>query len=451
LTRIRNRLGTDLFKRTQNRLTLQYSGLLMLFLGLFIVFVFAVLYFFSLYQQEVQIKDLANQEVGTIREFIEHNKLDQWSREQNGFYLGQEQFFYYLVDSKGQPIVGDEIIHPLRPNLLKLTSGWTPTLGEVHYQTLQFTRPGPSEKRHVHQLRLLITGIPLISEGHVAAVFYVGRDVSFQFQLLQWFLLILIGLALLFALLAIVISHFMSKRAMIPIIQSYTRQREFVADASHELRTPLSVLLSSIDTLEMEESIEADEFSSKILSNMKGEVKRMSKLVGNLLTLARSDSETLQLSKEHFDFKALVEKIVVSFDTLAAAKHINLQLKAPEQLVIRGDADRLTQLLYILLDNSIKYTPDGGNVSVLLSLNRWKQREWLTVAVKDSGIGIKSEVQDRIFDRFYREDKARSREQGGHGLGLAIAKWIVEAHEGSIQVDSVLEKGSTFTVTIPLS
>ena len=228
---------------------------------------------------------------------------------------------------------------------------------------------------------------------------------------------------------------------------SITRQKRFVEDASHELRTPLSVLLSSIDAMEMTIDTEKDDFSRKLLFNMKDEVKRMTNLVSGLLTLARSDSDQVEIKLEKFEFRSIAEKAIVSLQPLAASKQINLNLTAPENVIAGGDSEKLSQLLYILLDNGIKYTPIGGEVHLVLSD---KENE-LCIQVTDTGIGIKPEDHARIFDRFYRSDKSRSRQIGSHGLGLAIAKWIVEIHNGTIQVNSEVGKGSTFTIRIPTS
>jgi signal transduction histidine kinase len=131
---------------------------------------------------------------------------------------------------------------------------------------------------------------------------------------------------------------------------------------------------------------------------------------------------------------------------MAGSKQIELDLNAPESILVNGDSQRLTQLLYILLDNAIKYTPNGGKAFLTLS-TRGKE---LQLSVRDTGIGIIQEDHSKIFERFYRSDKARNRQEGGHGLGLAIAKWIVESHKGSIQVSSEVGKGSTFLIRLPI-
>ncbi|SFI61626.1 sensor histidine kinase [Thermoflavimicrobium dichotomicum] len=402
-----------------------------------------------------------------LEDYLKENNgmIPPESQKQEAITAGENQFFYYVVDSKGQLILGNEISPRLRPDLLNLIQGWVPAHKEIRHERLRAARPAwerhdknkkmggkesfqPSEDIEID---LIMTGCPIFYRDQLIGTLYIGKDISFLYQLLRWLLVILVGLAVLFFGVALFIGYLMSKRAMVPIIQAFTRQREFVADASHELRTPLSVMLSSINAMEMTESIEADDFSRKLLSNMKDEVKRMTKLVSDLLTLARSDSGTIEILHETFDFRPHAEKVIQAVQPLAASKQINLHLHVPETLVIHGDSEKLTQLLYILLDNAIKYTPNGGEVHLSLSVEASEHRSMLCVVVQDTGIGIKPEDYDRIFDRFYRADKSRSRQMGGHGLGLAIAKWIVEAHQGTIHVSSELGKGSTFTIRIPFS
>jgi signal transduction histidine kinase len=237
----------------------------------------------------------------------------------------------------------------------------------------------------------------------------------------------------------------MSKKAMVPITRAFSRQQEFTADASHELRTPLSIMLSSINALEMTLDLKKEDYSNKLLLNMKNEVKRMTGLVGDLLTLARSDSGIVEQVNEWFDFRPIAEEAVGSVRAMAEIKQINLHFDAPETLGVNGDSQRLTQLLYILLDNAIKYTPNGGEAHLSLSV---KGKE-LLIFMKDSGVGIHPDDYRRIFERFYRADKARTKQDSGHGLGLAIAKWIVESHKGTIHVTSEQGKGSTFLIRIP--
>jgi signal transduction histidine kinase len=452
LSRIRH-WKKDLFIHTQNRLAFQYSVLIMIFLTLFITIVYFLISTVISFEQERQLQSITDQETRVIQNALRDSTLSQQEWENlNTMRESGNQFFYYVVNPNGQLLFGDEFIHRLQPEILRLVQGWIPHPHEIRYGDM--TLP-PSPRRGFHlppeerQIRLMMTGRAIFQGDQLVAIFYTGKDVSFIHELTQRLLMILVILGILFFGIALFLSYFMSKRAMIPIRKSFERQREFVADASHELRTPLSIFHSSLDVLEMEEEQFSD-FSRNVLFNMKDEVKRMTHLVSDLLTLARSDTGLPDLKMERFDLVPSVEQLVRSTQTLAHSKDIGLHLHTSSPLMVYGDEERLKQLLYILLDNAIKYTPDGGEVNLSLSIESHDKQPILHIVVQDTGVGIPVEEQDRIFDRFYRVDKNRSRQMGGTGLGLAIAKWIVEAHHGTIQVFSTVGKGSTFTVIIPI-
>jgi signal transduction histidine kinase len=442
----------DVFKQTRTRLTRIYSGLLILFLTVFIVIVYSVLHVTILNNQEKELQTLISQETG----FIETNFLKGQQSDLHGIqnqeviFAGVNQNFYYVVDSSGKVIIGSEADHRLRPELLQLVNGENQAT-QIQQKTLhigKFPR-GNRGEFHPHEgsydLRLMIASQPIYQDGQYVGQLYVGKDISFVYQLFHWILIILVILGLIFFCGALYMSVVMSKRAMVPIKGAFTRQREFVADASHELRTPLSVLLSTIDAIEMTVEEEKDTFVGKMLTNMRLEVKRMTHLVSDLLTLARTDSNKIERKKESFDFRLEAEKAIQSVRPLADSKGIMLNLTVPETLPAIGDKEKLSQLLYILLDNAIKYTPNEGEVDLLLE----QVENDISIAVKDTGIGIKQEDYQRIFERFYRADKSRSRQLGGHGLGLSIAKWIADMHHGTIKVTSVVGKGSIFFIRIP--
>ncbi|WP_409300942.1 sensor histidine kinase [Peribacillus sp. SCS-155] len=459
---LRKRGKEDVFSDTQRRLTFSYSGLLMLFLVLFVFIVFFLLYFIILKDQEREIKSLAGQEANIIQEFIDENSPRGLRNRGNQevVLLGVDQFFYYVVNPDGELVMGDEEFPELQQDVLRLLEGWNPEghddIRQVRLDAhFSHSRPNGRDMQHEERIqsnrqkdfRLMLAGQPIYYKGQFVGTIYVGKDISFAYQLFKWLLIILVSIVVLFSGVALFLSYVMSKKAMEPISRAFDRQREFVADASHELRTPLSVMLSSIDAMEMTVETQEDDFSRKLMAGMKDEVKRMTRLVGDLLTLARSDSKNIERENVTFDFRPPAEKAVYSVESLAAAKKIQLDFLAPDSLITVGDPEKLSQLLYILLDNAIKYTPERGRVSLAISVDANE----LVIKVSDSGIGIKPEDYDRIFTRFYRADKARSRQMGSHGLGLSIAKWIVDIHNGMIRVDSQIGQGSTFTVRIPFS
>jgi two-component system OmpR family sensor kinase len=225
-------------------------------------------------------------------------------------------------------------------------------------------------------------------------------------------------------------------------------QRRFVADASHELRTPLAVLRGNLDLLRnmVDGSTDADaEEQAHILGEMASETERTARLVGGLLLLAQADAG------QHLTLVPTEVGPVVR-DAFRAARFLRegVELRlgdVPEETWIAGDADRLKQLLLVLLDNALKYTPSGGRVTIdALHLSRAGD-EGVAVRVADNGPGIPSEEQAHIFERFYRADRARA--AAGAGLGLAIARWLVEEHKGAIDVESTPGAGSVFTVWLP--
>ncbi|OKL35582.1 sensor histidine kinase [Domibacillus mangrovi] len=445
----------DLFKGTQTRLTMQYSGLLLLFLLLFVVVVYTLLYVVILRDQHRELESLTRQETRIISEYLaESTRNELWGLSSQELVLaGVDQFFYYVVDSKGHFVMGSETMPHMRKELLALVEGWVPKRNQIREETLNVTfeeRRFDSEQidhrpASVH-VRLMIDGSPIFYKNQFIGMVYIGKDVSFAYKLFDRLLILLLGLAVLFAGVAILISYMMSKKAMEPISAAFNRQKEFVGDASHELRTPLSVMLSSIDAMEMTDGAIEDPFAGKLLKNMKLEVKRMTGLVSDLLVLARADSGTVNRSYESIDLYVEARNVIESLMPHAEANHIALHFHAQDDMNVTGDRERIKQLLYILLDNAVKYSPDGGHVALTLSK---EEREW-RISVKDEGIGIHPDEQARIFDRFYRSDKSRTRALGGHGLGLSIAKWIVDIHKGTISVESELNKGSIFTVNIPL-
>jgi heavy metal sensor kinase len=224
---------------------------------------------------------------------------------------------------------------------------------------------------------------------------------------------------------------------------SFERQRRFTADASHELRTPLALMISQADVT-LERSRSADEYR-EVLDGMRGDARRMSQLLGDLLTLARADDGKLDLGREPLDLGELAEDVVATMTPLADERGICLDVQLVEHVVVDADQTRLTQLLVNLVDNALKYTPAGGTVMVVVD----RASDEAVLQVADTGVGIAASHLPRIFERFYRVDAARARSDGGVGLGLAICRWIVEAHGGTIEVESKVGKGTTFTVRLP--
>ncbi|HML31904.1 sensor histidine kinase [Sporomusa sphaeroides] len=269
--------------------------------------------------------------------------------------------------------------------------------------------------------------------------------VDSEYDSLRNLLIIIVG-GLVIGMLSIILAGYsLARRAMVPIQESWERQQQFVADASHELRTPLAVINSNAELMLRHPSHTVEEESIRV-TNIVREVRRMTKLVADLLTLARSDANQSEIKLGLVNLNELIEMIAGQFMPLAEMEGLTLRAATGDRLELTADRERLHQLLVILLDNAIKYTPPPGEIVITGN----KQGNSLIVTVEDSGQGIAAEDLPRVFDRFYRGDKVRSREKGGSGLGLSIAKWIVEQHDGKIGVESRPGGGTKFSIVLPV-
>ena len=225
-------------------------------------------------------------------------------------------------------------------------------------------------------------------------------------------------------------------------------RKDFVANVSHELRTPLTSIRGFAETL-LDGALEDRNNNRRFVEIIKSHALRLSDLTMDLLTLATLESESFQLKPEKIDLPALVHEVLESFRPVALIKRHELEEVIEAGLPqVKADRDRIRQVLINLLDNAAKFTQEQGKISLEVRLNT--ERTGVELHVKDRGIGIPPSDLPRIFERFYRVDKARSREQGGTGLGLAIVKHIVEAHRGLVSVESTMGQGSDFCVTLPL-
>jgi two-component system phosphate regulon sensor histidine kinase PhoR len=220
-------------------------------------------------------------------------------------------------------------------------------------------------------------------------------------------------------------------------------RKEFVANVSHELRTPLTSIKGFIETL-MDGAISEQETALKFLSIIHQETERLNNLIADTLEISKLESGQTELKKSEVFLDQLVEDIVLSVENRLRDKQLDLKMDLAVNSVF-GDEDLLREVIINLLDNAIKYTPAGGSVVV----GSRQKSEGVEFFVKDTGIGIPAESLPRLFERFYRVDKGRSREMGGTGLGLSIVKHIVDRHGGKVFVNSELGKGSEFAFLLP--
>lgn len=429
-----------MFKKIRNRLTFYYTGLMILFLLTFTILTYFLLSQFLYHDSKEKAIQLAQWETKEhTKDFIKWSDRKSKKIEIESPEAGFSRSFYILVTKEGQLMKATAPSSLLQPANLNKILQRKPNPGEVHFMNLLL------ENKTIH---VALTGLPVYHEGKFLGTVYSGTDISEQRHILDQLLWVLAGLSLIFVLLSSLLSYFMAEKAMTPIIRAFRRQQEFVADASHELRTPLSVIYSSLEVLASEKQKSA--FSQQVLDDLMDEIKSMTKLVSDLLTLARIDSGVLELMIQTINVREHLEGIIRSFQPLAAKKNIQLSLEIMvSDIHIAVDPERIRQLLYILLDNALRYTPEKGTIKVCVRPSSGVVPSF-QIEVADTGIGIERDQIKRIFDRFYRTDKARSRTYGGTGLGLSIAQWIVQSHGGTIDVESTPGKGTRFTIRLPI-
>ncbi|MGI2328426.1 cell wall metabolism sensor histidine kinase WalK [Planococcus sp. YIM B11945] len=221
-------------------------------------------------------------------------------------------------------------------------------------------------------------------------------------------------------------------------------RREFVANVSHELRTPLTTMRSYLEAL-AEGAWQDPDLAPNFLNVTQTETERMIRLVNDLLKLSKMDSSETELTKEIIEFNRFFNRIIDRFE-MSKSQNVHFERKLPkEQYFVEIDPDKLTQVIDNIISNALKYSPEGGKIRFSMTIEEGS----LLIQISDQGMGIPKENVDRIFDRFYRVDRARSREMGGTGLGLAISKEMINAHDGTIWAESVYGRGTTIFFTLP--
>ncbi|MHB8652871.1 MAG: HAMP domain-containing sensor histidine kinase [Terriglobia bacterium] len=347
-------------------------------------------------------------------------------------------------------------------------------------------KPALETRRFKHRpFRMLTSEVPVGGETYFIQVATPMHEVFEALEDYRWLLLLLSPALLIFASAG---GYWMSRKALLPVdeisraAQSITHQNiskrllvpqshdelqrlsetlngmldrleaafrkiiQFTADASHEIRTPVSLMRTTAELALRKPRTE--EGYREALAQILKELERTSVLIEELMLLARADSGTQMLNIETLDLSETLRDVCNEGRTLAEGKEVDIRWEIPTApLLVEGDPNALHRLFLILIDNGVKYTPENGQVTMSL-----KTRNGFAVTeIHDTGLGIAEADIPHIFERFYRADKARSRDSGGAGLGLSIGRWIAEAHGGTIEAESTLGRGSLFRVRLPLS
>ncbi len=422
-----------MFRSSRLRLTLVYSVIMCVFLIVLIVVVRISMQWSMSSEQERELSDAAAGIAEAQAFKIQHPNA---TIDENRYYRNtNDRLFFYIFDEYGQLVEFVRASFRVEPFIVDFM---TP-----EHLTNGATKVFSYQNETGRMTNIMMTSKKILA-GDVEQTVYVGKDVTALYSGLQKFTFLLTALGILALAISTAIGYTMAGWAMIPLKEAYEKQKQFAADASHELRTPLAVVLTSTELLLSDPSIQ-NPLLREVINDVKDEVKKMSKLVGDLLFVARSDNDALKLKLQKIDLGRLLEQNVRMMTPLAEKKGVTLLGVGFRKMNITGDEEKIKQLILIFVDNAIKYTARGGSVWVNLESAAENQAIF---SVQDSGIGIAPEDQDKIFERFYRVDKARSREMGGNGLGLSIATEILRLHKGKISVESELGVGTKFTVEL---
>lgn len=283
------------------------------------------------------------------------------------------------------------------------------------------------------------------NDAYAGKYVMVVQNFDNQMESLESFEHILIVSFGIFWLISLVLSYLLTKITMRPIIRSWKQQSEFVNDAAHELRTPLAIIQGKMEYMLTKPNDTIIEQAEPISVSL-DEVNRLNSLTNSLLELARADQSTTKMSFQIVEPESFLADPIKPFKDIVESQKKHYSYDINEKVSLNVDRDKIKQLLIILLDNATKYTPEGGTISIADKVDNGKYY----ITVSDTGVGISDEDKQKIFGRFYRVDKSRTKATGGHGLGLSIAKQIVKSHHGKIFIEDNHPQGSKFIVELPI-
>lgn len=357
-----------------------------------------------------------------VREFADDIDVDDEEEETSDFYDGG--FFFSIYDTQG-----------------RLTGGSVPA--DFPLDTTLKNLKVQSIKGEGH--RWLTYDMAMTHETQVVCWVRGVASLSAFSQINSILLNLLFIVCPLLAVLAIISGYFVTGKALKPVEAALENEKRFTADASHELRTPAAVILSQCEYALLPDTTREEMI--ECIEVILGQSRKISALISQLLMLARQDSAKERLELEPVNISMLTEIVAGELEESASGNNIHLSLELEESLVVKGDQNLLMRMMVNLIENSIQYGKHGGSTWITLR----KKGCYVEGCVRDDGIGIAPEHQKDIWKRFYREDKVRKGTEETHsGLGLSMVLWIVEAHGGTIRVDSREGEGAAFTFLLPL-
>lgn len=425
-------MSNDVFSKLRQRMTLTYSLICGLIVTIVVFAAYALTWWSIL---AIEKNELYDKIIHEGEEWISSKEAPVNEKE-----LTSGSMLAYFEDSDGKTVILNQLGETVEGKTLAKNRHKWPTLE----RKTCLIRMHDSDGNHYRYL----AGVVLVKDGDkTVGTLYMFKNFHVYYAAAKHTLGWLFGLIVVLFGVGGLGSYYLAGKSIKPISEMYERQKQFTADASHEMRTPLSVLKLSCQGVQTDDESKLSEFSQETVQMMEVEIDRLTRLTENLMTLARTDSNNLQIHFAVFDFSHMLGKVVQQMRLIAAEKNITIEEQVQKNINIFGEVNGLNRLLIILLDNAIKYSPEATTINVAMS----KDKNHILLKVVDQGEGISVEDRGKIFDRFYRVDKARSRSMGGLGLGLSLAKAIVTEHKGKIWIeDNEHGKGSVFNVSIPL-
>lgn len=420
-----------MFDKLKKRLTLIYTGIFSLIM-VFVVAVTVAIGCISVLRTE---KDMLIADIyDEWREWIGSGELPV-----DPALVKKGEMMSLMYDADGNIIIDQMTDSPYAAALTAIRASWPEPENET--ELLYFR----DKNGTVHFF--LAGGCTFWENGQIQARLYTFLNLEDYYDMAvdgMYFLFLLCAVCI---MLAAGGGYYMAAKNIKPLEILFAREHEFAADASHELRTPLTVLSLGVESLQNDDESKLSCFAQEVLRDMQHETKYMSRLIEALLTLARGDEENTPLARAKVDLTEVAVKVCNKMRPLAAKKGLGLEYAAGDapQVFILGDKNKMEQLLIIFIDNAIKYS-ECGTITVTVDADSMHA----VIKVMDEGIGISESDAQKIFERFYRVDKARSRAAGGFGLGLNIARIIVVRHGGTVSVKPRSPHGSIFTVRLPL-
>lgn len=420
-----------MFDKLKKRLTLIYTGIFSLIM-VFVVAVTVAIGCISVLRTE---KDMLIADIyDEWREWIGSGELPV-----DPALVKKGEMMSLMYDADGNIIIDQMMDSPYAAALTAIRASWPEPENET--ELLYFR----DKNGTLHFF--LAGGCTFWENGQIQARLYTFLNLEDYYDMAvdgMYFLFLLCAVCI---MLAAGGGYYMAAKNIKPLEILFAREHEFAANASHELRTPLTVLSLGVESLQNDDESKLSGFAQEVLRDMQHETKYMSRLIEALLTLARGDEENTPLARAKVDLTEVAVKVCNKMRPLAAKKGLELEYAAGDapQVFILGDKNKMEQLLIIFIDNAIKYS-ESGTITVTVDADSMHA----VIKVMDEGIGISESDAQKIFERFYRVDKARSRAAGGFGIGLNIARIIVVRHGGTVSVKPRSPHGSIFTVRLPL-